>query len=111
LIPVGTELQPRHQDDCAVTVVGIAEPSRYVLQPTEFGANFAMTYDEITAAFVTDGHEVFIEPYDEQKSWAKLSRERYHGKIRDQLRSAKKAAAEESPEEYFSRVEAEAADG
>jgi hypothetical protein len=105
VIPIATELQPRSPDDPVVTVVGI-EGSRYNLAPVNFGAVFQLGYDEITAAYVCDGHQVFVQPYDEAAEWRKLSREPFVQLMSDGPRKARKQRAEDSPEQVFRAAEA-----
>jgi hypothetical protein len=111
MIPLGTQLRPRNPSDPVVKVCGVSEPDRYTLAPVEFGTPvFAMGYDEVTAAYICDGHAVAIEVYDEQAEWRKLSAETYHGKVAQQLRNAKKAAELPTPEQVFAAQDAEAAE-
>ncbi len=106
MIPISTELRPREAGDPIVKVVGI-EGSRYMLAPVEFGPpTFAMGYDEITAAYVCDGHKVFVEPYDEAAEWRKLSKVAFVQRLDDSRRRQAKIEAEPSPEQVFKKAEA-----
>jgi hypothetical protein len=110
VIPIGTVLKARTAGDPEVAVVGV-EPAhnRYMLSPTTFGSTFALDLDEISGSYDTTDHKLFIEPYDEVAEWAKLSREVFHGHVRELQRNARKAADAESPEAFFRRQDAEAA--
>ncbi len=105
MIPISTELQPRSAADPAVKVIGI-EGSRYNLVPIDFGAVFQLGYDEITSAYVCDGHQVFIEPYDEAAAWRRLSKVAFVQRLNDSRRQQAKIEAEPSPEQVFKKAEA-----
>jgi hypothetical protein len=108
VIPIGTRLEPRHEDSPVVVVCGVErEGGRYMLAPVEFGSVFAMDFDEITAAFVCDGHNVTVTAYDENAEWRKLSSEKFHGHLVEARRAARKEAELETPEAYFRRIDAE----
>jgi hypothetical protein len=73
MIPLGTHLTPRNPADPEVVIGGI-EGSHYTLKATaEFGPTFALSADEIAAAYDCSGYTIFIEPFDEIAAWWKMA--------------------------------------
>jgi hypothetical protein len=107
MIPIGTILASRAGGE-PIQVKGI-EGQRYMLADPEFGPTFAMTFDEITAAYDCTGYKVQIEPYDEAARWRELDRQKFHGLLQDGRRQATREAALPTPEQAFAAGEAEAA--
>jgi hypothetical protein len=95
VIPIGTRLTPRDPQDPVVEVGGI-EGSRYTLHPTaEFGPVFALTPDQLSAAYDTAGHSLEILPFSEIEAWWAMA----NAKPRRAARV--KQEPQRSPEEIF----------
>jgi hypothetical protein len=111
LIPIGTQLEPRHAGDPVVTVCGI-EGDRYNLQPVPFGRPvFGLDYDGLAAAYECAAFTISITHESESDQWRKLSAERYAGHLAIARDREREKAALPSPNEFFAAQQAAAEAG